>query len=161
MGIGAMTRGTYSLQTATTMTGYSRTHLLRASAALNQKWKRMGPRGTFLISHEQIEDIVNWLRHDFWCKSKRLYNCVWCTTSTREHRSGGLCGPCFFNHRRMCRRLGLPPTVGAQLRLLVSLDCKTPSEAEWSEKAAQRLRRKVVLDISQLDWLAMLRSGAE
>jgi hypothetical protein len=71
-----------------------------------------------LVTDEQLEEIVLWLRHDYWCVRHRLHFCLWC--GTREHASyaAGLCGPCYFQYRRLCLRLGLPTTLEAQRELV-------------------------------------------
>jgi hypothetical protein len=124
-GPGGLTRGGYTLARLAHETGYHPTQLRRAGSALNQKWKRLGPNGVYLLTDEQVEDILEWLKHDFWSKPLRLYACIWCGTKARPHKGGGLCGPCYFQHRRRCGALGIPQSVRAL--------------AQWAAKAARLL----------------------
>ena len=105
---GGFTRGAYTLSGLKRETGYTREQLLRARDALNQKWRRTRPRGAYLIQHEQMEDIVAWLQHDYWCKPLRLYACIQCGTKEERPRGLGLCTPCYNVYRGATRRLGLP-----------------------------------------------------
>lgn len=99
-GGGGITRGSYSLAQAMLETGYSRSQLDRAAEALNQRWQRTARRGDYLITVEQIEDMVVWLQNDFWSKKHHLYNCEECGSSERRHFSGGLCQPCYRRFQR-------------------------------------------------------------
>lgn len=107
-GGGGITRGTYQLAEAIRETGYSATQFRRAADALNQRWLRTKKRGAYLITGEQLEDMVEWLSHDYWSKKLRLYCCIQCGTTERPHHTFGLCLPC---HRKLARRAdkaGLP-----------------------------------------------------
>jgi hypothetical protein len=119
-GGGGITRGTYSLLEAIQETGYSRTQLRRAAEALGQRWGRTakGKNHTFLITGEQLEELVAWLSHDFWSKKLKLYGCHSCGTQTDPHYSFGCCLGCFKTLRRYALRLGLPFTAKALLDIL-------------------------------------------
>jgi len=111
-------RGAISLHKLAQMTGYHPSQLRRARKALNQSWQRMSKRGAHLISEEQVMDLLAWLSHDFWYAGERLYCCAWCSTSSKPHRSGGLCGRCYFKYR--CRSLenGLPASLKEQRNIV-------------------------------------------
>lgn len=150
-------RGAVSLHELSRKTGYHKTQLRRAGSALNQKWRRMGPRGAHIITDDQVCEILAWLQHDFWNKRKRLYGCAWCSTVRREHRALGLCARCFYKYRRVCSELGLPTGIVDQGRLLsdmVSLTCaNADSHARFLEKARASLARGIALDMGLLEWL--------
>ena len=120
-GTEGITRGAYSLAQAQEETGYSRTQLIRASKALNQRWARTAKGGSYLINAEQLEDLVIWLRHDYWCKPLELYGCVDCGTSTKPHYSFGACLSCYKRLKRYAHKLGLPFTAESLLALLKGL----------------------------------------
>lgn len=161
MGLGGLTRGTRSLESVIQGTGYSRTHLFRAQRALRQKWKRTGARGQYLLTDDQVDDLCGWLLHDYWCKRKALYRCLWCTSDSRPHRAIGLCDRCYFGHLSECERLGLPANVKAQARLVTRIRDRADREEEraFLKGAAWRLARGLALEKSQLDWLAVLHPG--
>lgn len=110
-GGGGITRGTYQLEEAMAETGYSRTQLQRAARALNQRWLRTKKRGAWLITGEQLEDMVDWLRVDYWSKPLELYCCLQCGTTARPHHRAGLCLRCFWRFRRAAAKAGVPGTV--------------------------------------------------
>lgn len=158
-------RGAVSLHHLATSTGYSRTQLRRAASALNQKWRRMGPRGAHIITDEQSVELLGWLQHDFWSKAKRLYGCAWCATAEREHRALGLCGVCFFRYRRRCLELGLPTATVAQGRLLNDMEhlaCGVPaSHARFLEEARRLNARGIALSVGLLEWLVTVYEQEE
>lgn len=119
-GGGGITRGTYQLAEAMEETGYSRTQLKRAADALNQRWLRTKKRGAFLITGEQLEEMAEWLCHDYWSKPKELYCCVQCGTDQQEHHRFGLCLRCYHRFRRRALRLDMPTTASGLLALLGS-----------------------------------------
>jgi hypothetical protein len=158
-GPGGLTRGAYTLYELERRTGYSETHIRRAGSALNQKWKRLGPRGAHLITEEQMDEIVTWLGHDFWSKTHRLYGCLWCATDKRAHRSVGLCVRCYHRHRRACIKRGLPVTVTSQKDLMRGMAIgrdNSRAHGRFLEKGASRLAAGLALSEEYLDWLAML-----
>jgi len=121
-GSGGLTRGAHTLQSIIRHTHYSHSQIKRAQSALNQKWKRLGPRGAHIITETQMLDIVSWLRHDYWSKARRLYGCIWCGTSTRFHAGKGLCTRCFRRHWYLCDCFGLPKSNLRQIVVCRSLD---------------------------------------
>jgi len=162
MGLGGFTRGAWGLVAVCRETGYVKSQLLRACAALNQKWKRTGPRGDFLITDDQVDELIEWLKHDFWCKSKHLYACGWCSGIKRPHYRAGLCGSCYWKYRGACLALGMPCGVQQQREFAVRLrgqDIK-PEERKFLEKAIWRLSKGQALEQSRLEWLAILIPGA-
>ena len=162
-GGGGLTRGIYTRHQLETSTGYNRHHLERARIALNQKWKRTGPRGAYLISEEQAEDIIAWLRKDYWVPGKRLYGCVWCATTKREHKGLGLCSRCYFRYRRVCVKHGIQPGPDAQLELMRGLESlgvqNDAAHGIFLETARVQLERGIALDEWDVGRLAMLVVG--
>jgi hypothetical protein len=150
-------RGAITLHRLAQVTGYHPSQLRRAQKALNQSWQRMSKRGFYLISEDQVMDLMAWLVHDFWNAGKRLYCCVWCSTSSRPHRSGGLCGRCFFRYRRKCLENGLPTSLKAQRQLLDHIvGCnKSGSHAKFLEEARRRLTSGLALTEGLLDWVVL------
>lgn len=157
-GEGGLTRGVRTLHELSAQTGYTRGQLRRAGHALNQKWKRLGPRGAHLISDEQAEEILTWLQHDFWSKSLHLYACLHCGTSNRPHRAAGLCGRCYYRYRRRCLDLGLPAGLREQVALILRLDKQPGVEAKLLDMS-RRLEHGKALGLNELDWLIMLYPG--
>lgn len=158
-GAGGFTRGVYTLRELERTTGYDENQIQRAGSALNQKWKRLGPRGAHLITEEQLREIVTWLGHDFWSKPHRLYCCTWCNATRRSHRAAGLCAKCYHAHRRLCKKLGLPASLKAQVAFLkrgATIGDNDPQEARARSQSLSRLSSGLALSVEQLDWLVML-----
>lgn len=122
LGKGGLTRGTNTLMQAAKETGYTREQILRAQRACNQKWKRLSPRGPYLITFEQLDEMIGWLRQDYWCKKLRLYGCVNCGDSDRPSRGKGLCPRCYFKTRRVSISFRVPWRRGALVELVQGLD---------------------------------------
>jgi hypothetical protein len=61
-----------------------------------------------LICEDQVEELIAWLRQDYWVKRHRLYNCGWCGSLSRIHYAQGLCGRCYQRYVRRLYRAGLP-----------------------------------------------------
>lgn len=154
-------RGSISLHKLAQVTGYHPSQLRRARKALNQAWQRMSKRGCYLISEEQVMDLIAWLLHDFWQAKHRLYCCVWCSTSERPHRSGGLCGRCFYRYRRKCLENGLPASLRDQRQLVAKiLDCYgSGPHAKFLEEALRRLNTGLALTAELLDWVVLTYDG--
>lgn len=150
MGICGVKRGAYSINAIIKTTGYELTAIKRAQVALNQKWRRLGPKGVFIITEEQYDDLMAWLKHDYWCVSKRLYGCVCCATKKENHLCAGLCSSCFNDYRRHCYRLELPNSLSKQLRLATRLPTRSPQRRE----IMKRLSFKITLATPQLVWLS-------
>lgn len=151
-------RGAFSLRQLAQATGYHPHQLKRAQRALNQSWHRMGRRGAYLISEDQMLDIVAWLAHDFWSTKTRLYCCTWCASSSRLHLSGGLCIRCFSRHRRRCTKAGLPYSLRGLSNVVENLilDCKNEgSHANFLERARRRLGSGLLLTKELLDWMVV------
>lgn len=152
-------RGSISLRRLSEVTGYCSGQLRRAQGALNQSWQRMSHRGSYLITEEQVSDLVAWLAHDFWSSKKRLYCCLWCSSSSRPHRSGGLCGRCFFKYRRRCLENGLPSSLRQQKEIVdrINLDCVNAKiHAKCLEEAKRQLNAGLALSEGMLDWLVVV-----
>lgn len=107
-GRGGFSKGSFSLRKASKVTGYSITQIKRAMEALKQKWKRTSATGSYLIFEEQLEEITQWLRKDFWSKKQRAYCCLWCQRESVGHHGRGLCFRCYQRYYQRLRRLGLP-----------------------------------------------------
>lgn len=117
-GSGSITKGAYSLRQCSELTGYTYIQLRRAMHAVNQKWKRTSKHGTYIITEDQLWELVEWLKHDYWCIKYRRYNCSWCTTDVRAHYSLGLCKRCFFTYYKRLERAGLPTNRKHLLKLV-------------------------------------------
>jgi hypothetical protein len=159
MGLGGVTRGSMSLADVCKRTGYTKTLLMRAMSALNQKWKRTGKRGDYLITDDQLDEMLDWLKHDYWSKAKRLYACSWCSASNRPHEGLGLCCSCFWKHLKLCKRLGVPTGIESQLGLWVRLKRlvwpDTGDDAKLLARLGWRLNKRLALDRVQLTWFAV------
>lgn len=158
-GPGGLTRGVHTLHELVNSTGYTVEHFRRAQAALNQKWKRTSLRGSHLISDDQAQDLIEWLKHDYWNSTKRLYACLWCTTSRQRHRGIGLCIRCYYRHRRLCRVLDVPQTPSGQLNLLSgvkNLDNQV-AHRRFVEYAKGQLDKGLALGEFELEWLVILK----
>lgn len=157
-GPGGLTRGALTLRELSLNTGYGRSQLLRAREALHQKWKRLGPRGDHIITEEQAEEVLEWLKHDYWDKDKRLYCCLWCQTEKRPPHGQGLCGRCYFRYRRRLMKYGLPTNPHVLNEKVVALaenleGDKSNGHGRVLETVAHRLGRGHALEISHLAWL--------
>lgn len=140
---GGLRRGSWSLRQVMDHTQYTRTQLERARDALNLKWRRTRPRGPFILTDDQVEDMVAWLKHDYWDKDRGLYGCVWCTTSQGRPKGLGLCSSCYYRWRRCCDRGGVPAVLSELTSLLEG----------WGypfEDALVRLRKGIALTQGQL-----------
>ena len=107
-GSGGLTRGAYSVNQIIRITGYSRTQIRRAMKALAQKWKRLSPRGAYLIYEEQFLDLCQWLGTDYWAPLHRRYNCIWCHKTKFPHKGKGLCVGCYRRYVKWLERSKLP-----------------------------------------------------
>ena len=157
-------RGSTSLHRLATDTGYTRKQLRRAQKALNQKWIRSSRRGSHLISFDQVQDLVAWLAHDFWAPTKKLYSCLWCSTSTKKHRHGGLCCTCVCTYRRKCLAVGLPASLAVQREILekVQLSCEDLAvHGKFLEESKRVMRRGLALSRELLDWYAVVYTGPD
>lgn len=148
-----ITRGSYTLNQICKKTGYDKKQVRRAMVALAQKWKRTSPHGSFLIYEEQVEDIIQWLKTDYWATKHRLYNCLWCGTEKRPHRSAGLCQRCYYKYTQKLFRAGLP--IGAKGLLGVLRTWKIQS----LEKAEQDLSRGRALSMDVLGLVLKLQKS--
>lgn len=147
-GKGGLTRGSYSESHLARESGYSRSQLRRARKALRHSYRRLSPKGQFLISDDQRVDIYDWLSRDFWSKSLHRYNCAWCHSATRPHKGAGLCIICYYRLRRLTARLGVPSSIPALL--VLAAPRKTPAARE----AHRRLRIGVMPKRDVLEALA-------
>jgi len=154
-GRGALGRGSYTLRQLILQTGYTREQLRRASSALNQKWKRLDPRGAFLVTEEQRDELIAWLAHDYWATVHRLYGCLHCSTEARAHRALGLCGRCYHGYRRACRARGLQISPKRQARALA---CAGQTD-KLAEETLLRMRRGMAPDLVTLDHVVALLGG--
>lgn len=151
-GEGGLTRGSYTMREILEKTGYSLTHIKRAVQALAQKWKRTSRRGSFLVYEEQLEEIIQWLKTDYWCKKHRLYNCLWCGTEVREHFSNGLCKRCYDKYVKRVKRAGLPLRIPELLQLVRShkrKGCKFLEDAEKQLNRGRALSQEILVQLIQ------------
>lgn len=148
----SITRGTYSLREVARETGYIRTQLFRAQRALRQRWHRTKVGGRFMITLAQLDELVEWLRTDYWSARHALYGCVWCTTEDRPMHAAGLCARCYHNYRRRCAAAGLPTT---QAGLLAHVkECLDGSGCDTLAAMVERLEGGLALTRRQLIDLA-------
>jgi len=122
-----ITRGVATLGALIRDSGYSRSQLLRARDALGQKWKRTSRHGRYLIQDEQVEELIGWLRVDYWAGSVHAYRCLWCERSHRLHRGRGLCYKCYRRYCKRVARAGWPiraVDMLARVRELIERDPK-------------------------------------
>lgn len=151
-GPGGLTRGAYTLKRLTEATGYSRSQLTRARDALGQKWRRLRPGGAYIVTEDQMLDLVGWLKHDYWDKDLRLYCCLECQTESAPPAGLGLCGRCYHQYRRLCLRLGLPTTQAAQSDLLTQVADEV--DEKFVEEVSSQIARHRALGRRYLKRLA-------
>lgn len=145
-GMAGISQGTVSLLALCRATGYSESQIRRAGRAMGsagQRWQRTSPRGRHMLSEDQCEAIQRWLAHDYWCKRRRLYACVWCGRDDAEPVTLGLCERCVPRCRSMARTAGLQLARGALLGALESLRAQVPDD--WAEAWVAALRDERVL----------------
>jgi hypothetical protein len=116
-----------------------------------------------LITQEQFEELVAWLVHDYWSAKSRLYGCVWCSTERTRLKGVGLCARCFWKHRRLCVRLGLPTRLSDQTALWVELVDKGTrlgvDHGRFLERAASRTESGIALEPEDLRTAARIRES--
>lgn len=117
-GSSSLTRGAYTLRGAARRTGYHVLQLRRGQSALRQKWKRTSPHGSFLIYEEQLDELVAWLKTDYWSGHHRLYGCLWCDTDCRSHYALGLCRRCYQRYAQRLYRGGFPTSNSDLLQVV-------------------------------------------
>lgn len=157
---GGITRGSYSLEQVCEETGYHRTQLKRAMKALGQRWTRTGRGGTFLISAEQVEEMVAWLAHDFWSIQHGLYCCLRCGTESKPHRCMGLCGRCYRKLRRYAKKLGLLFTTRGLLEVATRARAVVGAE-HFLDRLVASLEKGHAPSKQELKELAEMRSEVE
>jgi hypothetical protein len=140
---GGLSRGSMSLAEASRRTGYHVTQLRRAQEATRQKWKRTSASGTYLIHEDQLEELVDWLAQDYWSAVHRLYGCIWCSTSRRDHYAAGLCRRCYARHVARLRRAGWPRELD---RLRVQVEAAGIEDSRLLGSAIESFRRGRVPD---------------
>jgi len=156
LGTGSLTRGTHTLIAAARETGYSRGQIQRAQSALNQKWKRLSTRGPYLITFDQLDEIIGWLRQDYWCMKLHLYGCVNCGDKQRPSAGMGLCQWCYRRLRGLLRRLDLPTQPKKILILMQSMDEPPLEMRAFVQRAKADLGRGWSLDEKQIRTLAAM-----
>ncbi len=107
LGGGGVSRGTISLQQASARTGYTRRQIKRAGRALGQRWQRTSRYGRIMLSDDQLEALVVWLGHDYWCGRSRSYACAYCGRSDVPAKGLGLCKCCHDRHWYRFGQLGV------------------------------------------------------
>jgi len=159
-GPGGLTRGSYTLHHVMQATNYSRTQILRARDALGHKWKRMRVRGNYIITEEQVDEMVEWLKHDYWDKDQHLYCCLGCQTEKRTAFGLGLCGRCYWRYRRLCVRLDVPTSPKGQRELLSRIEVlegdKTAAHDRFLDEIGTQLERGRALTRRHLEWVHLM-----
>lgn len=118
------TQGTFTRCGIERETGYDWRQIRRARDAIGQVWKRYGVR-KYIISEEQVDDIIEWLKNETkkWSKQWNLDACCECSasgTSERERHSGdGRCKRC-WDKRRYIRNLTIKLLNHRRLEKLTS-----------------------------------------
>lgn len=145
-GPGGITRGTYSLKAICDSTGYDARQVRRALAALAQKWKRTSGKGTYMIHEEQVEELLAWLKNDYWCMKYRLYGCFYCGGKNRKHVARGLCNLCWYQYRRRLSANKLPVRHVSLLRFVRKLKKTNTSivDIEVHLKTGLALKRAMI-----------------
>lgn len=155
LGRGGLKRGTQDLEQAGRETGYTRRQILRAQRALAQKWKRLSPRGDYLITFEQLDEIVGWLQQDYWCPKLHLYGCVNCGDNRKPTRGNGKCPKCYWLLRNLSQKHGIPTNLN-QLRVYVqSLD----DQSALMRLIREHLERGWGLTVKQTKYLIAISSS--
>lgn len=124
LGYGGIRRGTYTLHELERKTGYSRTQLMRAANALKQRWKRTKAKGVYLILEEQVEDMIAWLKNDYWCVRLRLYACTECGENTNPPMWLGQCTKCYPKNRYYAKIHGIPTSAKQLIPFIEALRAK-------------------------------------
>ncbi len=155
VGSASLTRGTWTLRAVCAHTGYHRDQLLRAQRALDQRWKRTKVGGWYLITDEQLDDLVGWLAHDYWCGRHRLYGCASCSGKAQPPASRGLCGRCYGGFRRACVRAELPTDLEGQRAIVAHLGDRPKSLAMVKGK----LERGLALTSEEIEAIARAYGG--
>lgn len=143
MRLKGLNTGAKSLKELIETTGYSKSQLFRAQRAMNQKWLRSSKKGNYLITIDQIEELLDWLKEDYWCKSKRLYNCVYCGSHNKKHVSFGLCRNCLKVFKNICNRLNFIINQELIMKLKLSTDKNIRA-------LGRRLNKKIAISEEQI-----------
>lgn len=159
LGSKSLTRGTYNLTQAARETGYAREQLQRAQTALNQKWKRLSPRGRFLITFDQLDEMIGWLRQDYWCAQLRLYGCVNCGDSHGSSLGMGLCNRCYPRIRRLLRSFRFPTRRDQLLEFVQNLDAPPGEMQRYLIRARHNLERGWSMTDEQIRILAKITTS--
>lgn len=144
-------RETFNFAQVVRETGYQKTQLLRAQAALDQHWARERPQRSFVITADQLLDMLVWLSHDYWSKALHVYRCLWCGEYKKRHKGQGLCLRCYRKYVRRCRALGLPHQVRALSGFKRFLDRKP---GRIPQEIQRRISRGWALSEEHLTWLS-------
>ena len=133
--------------------GYSRGHILRGRDALRQQWRRLSPRGTWLISEEQADNIIVWLRSDHWSKAKLLDGCLWCGTALVPMHALGLCRRDYVLYRKKCQELSIPARPRDQIGMVMIVGGPI--------QMIERIERGIALSRANLDEISPGSMGNE
>jgi hypothetical protein len=159
-GRGGLRRGSYSMSRLRRETGYTYHQLTRAQVALRQKWRRTKSNGSYLITDEQVEEILEWLKHDYWSGRSRTYCCLWCATTKGRPKSSGLCGACFSKYWRLCVKKGLPTSLVGMTKLVQKFKRrafpKTGEHVKFLEAMLFNLSSRRALSFEELEYLERL-----
>lgn len=152
---GGSSRGTQSLADVAEATGYSKKQILRASRALGQRIQRVNAiNSRIMFFDDQVESMMIWLRHDYWCRKAHLYACAECGSTEIPPKSLGLCRACFERRKSAYRSKGRAFSARALLAMIADLRplYGTP-EGDWLDAFRESLARSCVLSPVALDRL--------
>jgi hypothetical protein len=151
---GGISRGTISLIGTSERTGYTDRQLIRAGRALGQRWQRTSSVGRCMLSDDQVEALVRWLGHDYWCRATKLYACVYCGLATKPPKGMGLCSSCYATLSWRFGDAGLAFGVKGLLSLVRALRERTEPEAcDWLDAFEASLEEGCVLTRGAIDRL--------
>lgn len=154
LGGGGVSRGTRTERMVAEETGYSPRQIRRAGRALGQRWQRTSTTGAVMLGDDQIEAIIRWLKHDYWCPRAHVYACVTCGTSDVPAYGLGLCHPCYRHQAMAFRQVGLPFALAPLLSLVAALRERTPAaQRDWLDAFEASLQARCVLTLRALERL--------
>lgn len=158
-GGGGVSRGTLSVRMVAANTGYTEAQICRAGRALAQRWCRTSTYGKNMITEDQAEALVRWLRHDYWSGVSKTYACVYCGRTQYEHEGLGLCHPCYQVRLVVFTRAGLEFSAAGLAAAVEAVRRTTPpADHDWLDSFAASLEMGCVLTRGTLDRL--LREAA-
>lgn len=154
LGGGGVSRGTRTERMVAEETGYTQRQIRRAGRALGQRWQRTSTTGAVMLGDDQVEAIVRWLKHDYWCPRAHVYACVTCGRSDIPAYGLGLCHSCYRHQVKIFRLSGLAFARASLLALVAALRERTPVEGrDWLDAFEASLQARCVLTLRALERL--------